>query len=118
MDLKKLEWPLPNLKKIEATEFWHHASCWALPQSTYVERQKDQDSQGWFTPVTYVVNHGKLTGGGFVVKCYYSGPRAGQQDFFTWCECDHDFEHKSGGNCYHIYTCKKCGARYDVDSSD
>lgn len=32
--------------------------------------------------------------------------------------CKHEYEHASGGNCWHIYTCKHCGDRYDIDSSD
>lgn len=116
-DIKHDTWPLPNLKPIKAADFWHHASIWTLDKSIYVQAQHDQGG-GWFHPVVYFVGQGDLIGGGFVVKCFYSGQKAGQQEFFRWSECDHVFGHESGGNCYHIYTCSKCGGRYDVDSSD
>lgn len=32
--------------------------------------------------------------------------------------CEHKFNHVSGGRCYTISTCEKCGYRYDIDSSD
>lgn len=32
--------------------------------------------------------------------------------------CVHEYTGVSGGRCYTIYTCKHCGYRYDIDSSD
>lgn len=32
--------------------------------------------------------------------------------------CEHKFNHVSGGRCYTVSTCEKCGYRYDIDSSD
>lgn len=116
MKIEHDTWPLPNMKQVEPKEFWHHSSIWGVPKSTYIQRQNDVG--GWFTPIVFIIDANELLGGGFVVKSYYSGPAAGDQEFFEWRKCDHDFEHKSGGSCYHIHTCKKCGARYDVDSSD
>lgn len=31
--------------------------------------------------------------------------------------CDHEYESEKLGNCYHRYTCKKCGHSYTIDSS-
>lgn len=118
MEIKHTTWPLPNVKPIKAEEFWHHASIWGMKASTYVQRRQDEDMKGWFTPLVFEINSERLIGGGFLVKCFYSGSRAGEQEFFTYVECDHEFEGRKAGNCYHIYTCKKCQARYDVDSSD
>lgn len=118
IEIKHNTWPLPNMKPIESKEFWHWASIWGLPKTNYVQAQKDPVSGGYFKPVVFVLNHSELIGGGLVAKHYYSGPRAGEVEYAEWRECDHTFEHQSGGNCYHIYTCSKCGARYDVDSSD
>lgn len=36
----------------------------------------------------------------------------------TGAGCLHSYRHQRGGNCYHIYTCTKCGDRYDIDSGD
>lgn len=32
--------------------------------------------------------------------------------------CEHTYEGRSGGNCYHINVCSTCGHRYDIDSGD
>lgn len=36
----------------------------------------------------------------------------------TQLGCKHQYTGRSGGRCYHIYTCNHCGYRYDIDSSD
>jgi hypothetical protein len=119
IEIKSNTWPLPNMFEVEANDFWHWVSIWGAPASKYVQSRGDDElSNSWFKPVVFVVDQGELLGGGFVVLCYYSGPKRGQQEYFRWRECAHEFKHESGGNCYHIYTCPKCGARYDVDSSD
>lgn len=30
--------------------------------------------------------------------------------------CKHDYEQRSGGRCYHVYVCRHCGDRHDIDS--
>lgn len=32
--------------------------------------------------------------------------------------CLHEYMGITRGNCYTVYTCKHCGDRYDIDSSD
>ena len=32
--------------------------------------------------------------------------------------CHHEYVGRNAGRCYTIYTCKKCGSSYDIDSSD
>ena len=32
--------------------------------------------------------------------------------------CLHEYNGKRAGNCYHVYTCRYCGHRYDIDSGD
>jgi uncharacterized protein with PIN domain len=32
--------------------------------------------------------------------------------------CKHEFVGRKAGNCYHVYTCTKCGSSYDIDSGD
>ena len=39
-------------------------------------------------------------------------------ELYIFAGCNHEFQHASGGNCYHIHTCKACGYRYDIDSGD
>lgn len=36
----------------------------------------------------------------------------------TGLGCLHTYQGRNGGRCYTIYTCSKCGDRYDIDSSD
>jgi hypothetical protein len=103
MNIEHDTWPLPNLKEITAREFWHHMTIWGCPKSTYVQKQSDGKGS-WFSPTIFEAHHGELAGGGFVVLAYYSGPKNGEVEYFTWQECVHDFEHKSGGNCYHIHS--------------
>lgn len=39
-------------------------------------------------------------------------------DPFTGLGCLHDYAHRLAGNCYHVYTCRKCDHTYDIDSGD
>lgn len=32
--------------------------------------------------------------------------------------CLHEYQGRTTSNCYHEYTCKHCGHRYDIDSGD
>ena len=36
----------------------------------------------------------------------------------TGLGCLHNYRGEKVGNCYHVYTCTKCGDRYDIDSGD
>jgi len=36
----------------------------------------------------------------------------------TGLGCLHVWEGHKAGNCYHVYTCTKCGEWYDIDSGD
>jgi hypothetical protein len=36
----------------------------------------------------------------------------------TGLGCHHEYDGRKAGNCYRIYTCRKCKDVYDVDSSD
>jgi hypothetical protein len=36
----------------------------------------------------------------------------------TGLGCLHDYRGRQEGNCFHVYTCTKCGDRYDIDSGD
>ena len=82
----------------------------------HTNRLKVGDS--WGTPMIYLVDHGNMIQGGFAVLELYSGPQAGQQRFFEWRTCDHEFKSRTIANCLNRFTCQKCGAVYEVDSSD
>jgi hypothetical protein len=32
--------------------------------------------------------------------------------------CKHEYNYRSGGRCYHLYTCKHCSHHFDIDSGD
>lgn len=36
----------------------------------------------------------------------------------TGMGCMHTYRGRTTSNCYHEYTCTKCGDRYDIDSGD
>jgi DNA-directed RNA polymerase subunit RPC12/RpoP len=36
----------------------------------------------------------------------------------TGLGCKHEYVGRDAGRCYTIYTCRKCGSRYDIDSGD
>lgn len=36
----------------------------------------------------------------------------------TGLGCEHEYTGRNAGRCYTIYTCKKCGSSYDIDSGD
>lgn len=36
----------------------------------------------------------------------------------TGLGCLHSYVGRNAGRCYTVYTCSKCGDRYDIDSSD
>lgn len=38
--------------------------------------------------------------------------------YFTFTKCLHEYKGVKTGNCLYQYTCTKCGASYEVDSSD
>jgi hypothetical protein len=36
----------------------------------------------------------------------------------TGLGCEHKYIGRDAGRCYTIYTCRKCGSHYDIDSGD
>lgn len=138
IEIKHDTWPLPNMKQVAEKDFWHYIGIWGCPKSTYIQNQSEPQqpsNEDWqkmtfkermtwgeirssFGLNVFVIDANQLKGGGFVVKHFFSGPKSGIVEYYEWRECEHEFEHTSGGNCYHIHICKKCGARYDIDSSD
>lgn len=36
----------------------------------------------------------------------------------TGLGCNHEYVGRNAGRCYTVYTCKKCGSSFDIDSGD
>lgn len=116
---------MPNVKFVTESEFWgwrassgFRAEAWCQnriaksPRATPDGKEMD----GWATMLLFFVDRAHYIDGGFGVLYFHS---YGNEEvrYFGWRKCDHDFTHKSTGNCQHEYTCTKCGKSYDVDSS-
>ena len=57
--------------------------------------------------------------GSVIVSCVeLSRDRQAIAELYVWLGCDHDHKGEKRGNCYHVYTCSKCGDRYEIDSGD
>lgn len=126
-------WPAPNLVAVTEREFWHYAMTYSFDADVYVGNVEARPGV-YATVRLYVCLSGHYGTGGFAVVKPYSSSNAeenaakraaGHEDpykwpveYYTWNLCRHEYEHRSGGNCYHIYMCKHCGHRYDVDSGD
>jgi hypothetical protein len=130
-------WPLPNLKPIAEGEFWGWRSIYSFKAEAHLLqfRAADRDSSPrntfghpkWSHAFVFLLDHGHYDGGGFAVLYTYNRRdwNTGRSydadhpcvEYFSWRVCEHEFDHKSTGNCQHHYTCKKCGSAHDVDSS-
>lgn len=137
--------PLPNQRPVEAKTFWHWQSIWGTSwratqtQSSvpYIITSEDigdvahqrplpilsnssgaRKASGWATPLIFFADHSQRTMGGFMALYCYSGPFEGQTFYYEWVACDHDWKSSTIGNCLTQYTCRKCTASYQVDSSD
>jgi hypothetical protein len=110
----KIDWPFPNAKPISDSDFWHYYTIYSPTAIYHVGHIKVEEN--WASVVFFAgcMSTDVL----LAIVQYYSGPKAKTVEYYQVSACDHEYEHKSGGNCYHIYTCTKCGHRYDVDSSD
>ena len=117
-DAWNLPWPLPNMKPVEATDFWGWRSSygfkgeiWAGSKEVEVDGKREHA-----TVLVYWVDHSRYAGGGFAVAVTH---RYKQEKvlYFDWRACDHQFRGRNTGKCLHEYTCEKCGYSYEVDSS-
>jgi hypothetical protein len=106
----------PNLRPATADLFWREVTNFGFPSPVVLSSMRVDGS--WATPAVFPLNRAQYLGGGFVIYVFYSGPKAGTQEYFTYSECVHEFQARTIGNCWTAHTCAKCGARYDVDSSD
>ena len=111
-------WPLPNMKEVEAKNFWGWRSSYSFCAEAWIGQRKIvyDNKEDWATVTVYFVNHSNLIAGGFAVA-YFHRYREEKVVYYEWKACDHEFEHTQLGNCYHGYTCKKCKGHYTVDSS-
>ncbi|BCH33173.1 hypothetical protein MesoLjLc_51030 [Mesorhizobium sp. L-8-10] len=108
-------WPLPNMKPSSEREFWG----WRASQSFKAEAWADSlrvDGEP-ATLLIFYLDNSLFKAGGFAVTVIYRGTVADEARYFSWRACDHDYKITSSRNCWREYTCTKCGASYDVDSS-
>jgi hypothetical protein len=127
-------WPLPNLRTCSEADFWHHRSIYHFDAELYVGNIELRPGVH-ASVMPFVQLGGHIGPGGFVVARVLScsdraeierhvatghggDPYKWPVEHYRWGTCVHEFAHRSGGNCYHVYTCKLCGHRYDIDSSD
>lgn len=141
-EFQKPVWPLPNLKPTTEANYWHYMTSEACRAEVWTGQMRVADvdphprSGGhhshWANLMIYVVDHGRLAGGGFVVMYTYNWMNyhtGGNEDdrfpavqYFEFRLCDHKFqevgpvERRSRG--WHVYKCEKCGASHTVDSGD
>jgi hypothetical protein len=106
---------LPNLKESTDAAFWNYRSCWTFDAEAWTGTRKIGDE--WATVILYFITHGHFKNGGFAVAHFYNR-KDSPVKYWTFAQCVHEYKSQSLGNCYHRYTCAKCGSSYEVDSSD
>ena len=107
-------WPLPNLRPIEAKEFWGWQASYTMKAEAWLGSYKVDGEHA--NVIAYWANLAGLENAGFAVAIIYRGTVADEAKYFWWGVCDHKWSHKTIGNCLHKYTCTKCGASHEVDS--
>jgi hypothetical protein len=127
-------WPLPNMKEVNERDFWGWRSSYSFEAEVWFGQIKtaevDPTSQfghpEWGVLLVYLVDHSSMAGGGFAVVYNYNArdcnapedkPGAKSVRYFKWVNCVHEFAQRNIGNCLNRYTCNKCGASHDIDSS-
>lgn len=114
---------LPNLKQSSERDFWGWRSSMRFKIEAWVGQIEVpphfllEGERKWGTLILYFLDSAQFIGGGFAVVVNTNGPGTESVKYFTWRACEHAFQHRSTGTCQHEYTCTKCGAKYDVDSS-
>lgn len=68
----------------------------------------------WYGPDGYMIVYPKDSKLSDETKKYYHTDKP----LFFKIGCDHDYKSTKLGNCWHRYTCSKCGHSYEIDSSD
>lgn len=131
---------MPNRVEVDERAFWGWRSSYSFKAEAWLGQIKTADVDPstadksyqhpeWGTLLLYLVDHSSMEGGGFAVVYNYNAREwNAEQDkegmksvrYFKWIACNHDehgWERKNTGNCLNRYTCKSCGASYEVDSS-
>lgn len=113
-----MPWPLPNMAPLPESRFWGYRASMTFKAEVWVGQKKiDIDGQPeWANILVYWLDQGSYQGGGFAVAVTHKYG-AEKVRYFGWRACEHDFAQKNIGNCLNRYTCTKCGASHDVDSS-
>jgi len=111
----------PNVREISFEEFAQSGFfTWCKEGMEFRQVSfKDVDPKNLLKPVSdglhsitmFYMNHDSH----FIMMSDYWGKTV---RFFTFTDCYHEYDCGVGtGNCLHLYTCKKCGYKWEVDSS-
>ena len=108
-------WPLPNLEKSSFYEFYWCRSGRTFNAEGHIFNCEYEGRM--HHAFVYIIDHGHMGRGGYVVLWRYDYQQKPEPIVLKWAICKHEFEQKRLGNCWHLYTCKHCGLKYDVASS-
>jgi hypothetical protein len=117
--------PLPNMKEISLEEWTRHQYWTYMPVATgyrQITRIEELRAIGiappkfgtsdQIMPIRWFQMHDKT---GIAVHNDWHNKKL---RVFAWAVCEHEDVGRKLGNCYYEYTCKKCGYKHTVDSSD
>lgn len=109
---------LPNKERVTENDFWwsqmgnhHKAEIYCGREVNKIEIDGIND---WRDLIVFWEDRDYLQGGGFAVLWCYNQKTT---HYFRWRHCVHTFNQRTIGNCHTRYTCSKCGAEHDIDSS-
>ncbi len=115
----------PNLEETTAIDFasifsrpndsMERRPCFSTSFQVRPEKLVGTKYSSWPVVTFYVFTDGSYYA---IADFWYKQPLQERYKFYKGESCKHKYDHKLGGNCYHIYTCLNCGRQYSVDSSD
>ena len=113
---------LPNVKRISADEFAKSMLFTYKPQQTFtgsLEVDPKEREHSWSEGGKYfdhVLAFRMHDGTGYAIRNRYW---KGEVEYYRFGECFHDnMSRRTIGNCLNEYTCKDCGYKTVIDSSD
>lgn len=120
------KWPFPNAKEITQAQFLEQLAYNSFKADAYCGFQRVAPIEGeevtGYEVRLFWLDSWQDKNCGMALLFHRHGtfdkgepipPR-----YFHWGACDHSWTEKTVGKCLHRYTCSKCSASYEVDSSD
>jgi hypothetical protein len=99
----------PNFKEITEQEFAQSKFFTYMPEKT---EYRQVNINGKHTDLRMFWMYDNT--GYAIVSNYWDG----KVIYYSFAKCEHIFDEKTVGKCLTEYTCKKCGYRETIDSSD